>query len=310
MKQTKSMIFIMLILYIVTFSFFHMQEIILLTNTIKEQVFIQLFPTLFPFMLILTFCQKIGIINIFAYFLQYLSYPLFQLSGYELSLYLFSILCGYPTNAKIISDSYHLGYIDDKQLQKLMYVAHHASFSFIIYYIGSHLFHDIRIGFLIECFHLLPTFLYLLFSKSSTNKLTYDKAYTTFQYHVDHKNFLNLLLQSLRECIFAFIYIFGFMLISRLFLISLSSFFLPNTLSFLGGFIEFSSGITDFCNQDLPTLFRMIMTLFYLSFGGLSIFLQISPYMLDTSFHYKKYLLFRFFHACTSIVFFMIYLMI
>lgn len=287
-----------------------MNEIISSTKEVKDMIFNQLFPTLFPFMLIITICQKVGMIQLFAFILQFISIPIFKLSGQTLSIYLFSILSGYPTNAKMINNAYELKQINDNEANLLIKTAHHGSFSFIVYFIGVQLFHDIKIGLIFELCHILPTFLYLILSKKHTvHQMTWCEAWYPFSSSVYQHQIFNIIKISVKECVLAFIYIFGFMLICNISLITFSHLFSPNILVYLNGLLEFSSGIIAFNNTPYSYTIKVIMIILFLSFGSISVFLQVYQLLDKVPFHFKDYFLFRCFHALASSLFIFLYLM-
>lgn len=309
MKKTKIYFPLIILLYITFLSFFHMNEIMTLTLQTKNQVINQLFPTLFPFMLMITICQKIGIIQLLGYLLQFISVPLFNISGNCLSIYLFSILSGYPTNAKMIYNAFSLNQITKQESDLLVKCAHHSSLSFVFFFIGIQLFNSIKIGILLEICHLLPTFLYLILSKK--NKATYQKwctSWYTYSSNIYNHQLFNIIKTSLKECLIAFTYIFGFMLICKISLISLRHLFNENLLMHLAGYLEFSSGTIQLVQYQPQLMIQLLMILSYISFGGVSVFLQVYQ-LLDTSaINFKNYLFFRIYHALFSTLLLFIYL--
>lgn len=310
MKKTKLYLILFIIIYISILSFFHMNDIVMITKEVKDMILNQLFPTLFPFMLIITICQKIGMIQLIGFFIQFISKPLFHLSGNALSIYLFSILSGYPTNAKMIANAYTLKQINLQEVDILSKCAHHGSFSFIVYFIGIGIFNDIKVGILLEIAHILPTLCFLLFTrKNNIKKMTWCEAWYPFSSNIYQKQVFDIVKSSLKECMFAFIYIFGFMLVCKVSLISLSHLFNPLIITFLNGCLEFSSGIILFSNTSFSYSIKLMMIVFYLSFAGMSVFLQIFQLMDETPFHIKNYLIFRCYHALISMFLVFLYLL-
>ncbi len=90
---------------IVVFSFFHMSTIVDVSHDIITIVFKNLLPSLLPFMILVSLCLNLGILDILAYFLQKPFYALFSLTPMMSSLYFVSFFCGYPTNVKIIKEA-------------------------------------------------------------------------------------------------------------------------------------------------------------------------------------------------------------
>lgn len=309
MKKTKIYFPLIILIYITFVSFFHMNEIVSLTLQTKDQVVNQLLPALFPFMLIITICQKIGIIQLLAFFIQFISIPIFNISGNCLSIYLFSLLCGYPTNAKMINNAYNLKQINLSEAKLLLKTAHHGSLSFIIFFIGIQLFNNIKIGILLEICHLLPTLIYLIMAKKEkSDYIKWCTSWYIYSSNIYNHQIFNIIKTSLTECLYAFIYIFGFMLVSKVSLISLGHLFNQNSLIYFAGYLEFSSGIIQISQSISNLNIKLLMIISYISFGGLSVFLQIFQLLDYKIISFKNYFIFRIYHALISTIILLIFI--
>ena len=126
----KNILFYTLIFITIIFSFLCMKELVTLAHDVLNTVLFQLFPTLFPFMCLLTFSMHYGIFDILGHFL----YPFFSflhLSKTGLSLFLSTFLSGYPTNTHLLMMAYQENKISLHETYALLKCASFASPSFI-----------------------------------------------------------------------------------------------------------------------------------------------------------------------------------
>ena len=103
---------LLFVTFLTLFSFFHMSTIVDVSHDVITIVFKNLLPSLLPFMILVSLCLNLGILDILAYFLQIPFYNLFSLTPMMSSLYFVSFFCGYPTNVKIIKEAYELKRFD------------------------------------------------------------------------------------------------------------------------------------------------------------------------------------------------------
>ena len=123
MKRYNDYFTLLFVTFLTLFSFFHMSTIVDVSHDVITIVFKNLLPSLLPFMILVSLCLNLGILDILAYFLQKPFYALFSLTPMMSSLYFVSFFCGYPTNVKIIKEAYELNYIDLDELQHLLSIA-------------------------------------------------------------------------------------------------------------------------------------------------------------------------------------------
>lgn len=286
--KINRIIFFLIFSYLLIYGYTHIAIIANFTIQTSTLIANQLFPSLFFFMLFITLAQKLNILDVFNYGL----FKLTKKNQLPTLIYLFSILSGYPTNAKIIANAKKQKQLSLNASQKLICIAHHASFSFVVYVVGELYFHSLKIGLLLELAHVLSTFIFFLFSFRQINLI--PVSLKNYEDHFKHHDFLILFTNSIKECIFAFLFIYTSMLFSYIFFESLPSFLFKE---YLRGLFEFSSGCLSMASSSLPLLLRLLFIEFYLSFGGLSIFIQLLQF---DQFAFFPYLKFRFIHVFLS----------
>lgn len=76
MKKLNYYFTLLLVTFITLFSFFNMFQIVALSNNVIKIVINNLLPSLLPFMILISLCLSLGLLNLFSYFIQFLFKPL------------------------------------------------------------------------------------------------------------------------------------------------------------------------------------------------------------------------------------------
>ena len=79
MKRYNDYFTLLFVTFLTLFSFFHMSTIVDVSHDVITIVFKNLLPSLLPFMILVSLCLNLGILDILAYFLQIPFYNLFSL---------------------------------------------------------------------------------------------------------------------------------------------------------------------------------------------------------------------------------------
>lgn len=293
MKKANYYFTLCLVLFTTVFSFLNMFQIVKVSARVIHIVFTNLLPSLLPFMILTSLCLSLGLFQLLSYFIQFLFVPLFHLSPHMSSLYFVSFFCGYPTNAKMLKESYQLGYIQLPQLQHLLSIASFSSLSFI--FISLQLpFAD---ALLIYISHILPSFIKALFYHGKKEWIHFQD--TLFPLIHPRIRFVEALKQSITSSLTAFIFIFGYMLVFQFIGYSLKS-IISNTfvLQIINGFLEFSSGSIQLLQYHHILVYPFVS--FFLSFSGLSVLMQVDNILDGIPYSFKKYFQARLLHGIFS----------
>ncbi len=295
MKKANYYFTLFLVLFTTIFSFFNMFQIVKVSANVIHIILTNLLPSLLPFMILISLCLSLGLFDLLSYFIQWIFTPLFHLSPHMSSLYFVSFFCGYPTNAKIIKESYQLGYINNKQLQHLLSIASFASLSFI--FVSLHL--PFRISCIIYISHILPSIIKALFYKGPTSYISFSQTISHLKN--PHMSFVKALKQSITSSITAFIFILGYMLVFQFIGYSLSYFIKDSyILAIIQGFLEFSSGSIQLLKFHHTLVYPFIS--FFLSFSGLSVLMQIDNILEDIHYSFRVYVKQRLIHGIFSFI--------
>lgn len=293
MKKANYYFTLCLVLFTTIFSFLNMFQIVKVSTNVIQIVLTNLLPSLLPFMILISLCLSLGLFEIFSYLIQFIFSPLFHLTPHMSSLYFVSFFCGYPTNAKIIKESYELGYINIKQLQHLLSIASFSSLSFI--FVSLHL--PINIAFMIYISHILPSICKAFWYKQDYQLMNIRE--TIYQLKNPHMNFVSALKQSITSSLTAFIFILGYMLVFQFVGYSLEALIHNHfVLSIIQGFLEFSSGSIQLLQYQHFLVYPFVS--FYLSFSGLSVLMQVDNILEGIPYSFACYFKDRFIHGILS----------
>lgn len=135
--------------------------------------FFSVLPGFFPFMLLTKLLTELGTLYKFCGKLDRVSYKLFGTPGISLYAFLMSIISGYPIGAKIISDLYEKGLIDEHEAKKMSVFCTTSGPIFVIGTVGSIMFGNYLFGLIIYFSHILSSILlgiiFNIFDKNKQN---------------------------------------------------------------------------------------------------------------------------------------------
>lgn len=293
MKKANYYFTLCLVLFTTIFSFMNMFQIVRISMNVIQIVLTNLLPSLLPFMILISLCLSLGLFQLLSFFIQLIFTPIFHLSPHMASLYFVSFFCGYPTNAKIIKESYQLHYININQLQHLLSIASFSSLSFI--------FVSLKIPFqnalLLYLCHITPSLIKALFYKEDIHFMNIQHVI----YHLKnpHITFVEALKKSILSSLNAFIFILGYMLVFQFIGYSLHL-LIDNSflLAIIQGCLEFSSGSIQLL--QFQSFFVYPCICFFLSFSGLSVLMQVDNILEDVPYSFHIYLKDRLIHGICS----------
>lgn len=235
-------------------------------------------PSLFPFYfcsLLLTYMGAVkGISALGARPIKFF-YNTPKESAYILML---SMLCGYPVGASTCSELYSVGMLDAKDVKSIASFASTSGPVFILGTVGSAIFGNKAVGWIVLCAHYLASLINGLIYRRKTSN---DVGTLAIRVDVD-----NLLSQAISKSTLNMLYVGGYivicgMLIDTLELIGirelLSTALSPDLsqglISVIYGMIEMTRGSIE-CAKCASINLSVAMCASIITFGGLSITLQ------------------------------------
>ncbi len=256
-------------------------------------------PALFPFFVISDILISYDVIRYIPKVIKNLFKKLFNVSDNGLVVIILSMLSGFPSNARNIKNMYNSNKISKKEGEHLLYFTHFSNPMFILGTLVSIFLKKKELGLIIFISHYLPNIIIGIFlRKLNTNKLDIN-------YNNDISNNFGLVLtKSIRKSLDSVFNILGtltvFLIISSL-LINVFNF--NNGISLLiKSILELTSGLKELSNFNLNNSYLVIASSCILSFGGLSVHMQVINELSDTDISYSNFFIGRIIQVILSLV--------
>lgn len=306
-----NIIFSILFCLFITYSLINIKE----TNNSTMNTLLtfsrKILPALLPFLILNSLIIKIGIIDLLGYLLQFVSYPLFKISGKGAGIILISVLNGFPSSAIFTSLLLKNKELKKEEGQRLINSMFFPSLSFLFIVVNTSLNNNSLFLYLIISIYL-PAFIFLYISSFKTKEevliITFNQTIINIKEKINNFNFINDLKSTILYSSNTLINILGILVIFTIPCNIINKFF-SNDLSYLfQGLIEFS---LPSINIPLIIQNKKIVTLFLatiLSFSGLSSLMQATLFINDANLNVKQFILHRIIITLFSIIFLSLFL--
>lgn len=275
-------------------------------NIWKENVF----PSLFPFFVLSELLINYGFIELVGEIFKPFMNKVFKVKGVGAFALIMSLISGFPSSAKYIKELYNKKLINEFEATKLLMFTHFSNPLFILGTISLLFLNNKEVGLLILICHYLGNFIIgIIFrnyypSKEENKNISIKKVLTEISNNriKNNKKFGEIITTALLNSINTLILILGvitmFLVITTIIdnNINLNSFH----QSILNGFVEMTQGLKYVSLEEIPLKLKCILSTMIISFGGLSVHMQIISILSDTKINYLPFLTARIIHAIIS----------
>lgn len=277
-----------------------------------------IFPSLFPFFLLSELLIQYGFVEFLGELLKPVMNRIFRISNQAAFIFVMSIISGFPSNAKYTKALLEEHKINEKEATKILTFTHFSNPLFILGTVSITFLGNREVGFLILfCHYITNLILGLLFrnyypSPKTDCRVLIRKAITNMTLARQKKkvSFPLILTNALNHTIQTLLFILGvtttFLIITTLINqhITLSTFH----QSILNGFFEMTQGLKYVSLLNIPLKIKGILTVMILSFGGLSVHMQLIGILSKSKIRYFPYFTARVLHATiASLMFFFLF---
>ncbi len=296
--------FIQIIIFVVFLSLIFNSKLILneVNSAVNTFIYV-LFPSIFPFFLIsnilinYNFCETLN-----KYFSKITNF-LFHTSNSSNFVIIMSILSGFPSGSKYITELYNKNILNLNQANYLITFTHFSNPLFVIA-ISSKLFTNIKITYMILIAHIVSNIIIGIIIRPKEKEKT-----TSIELKITD-SFSNILSNSIISSLKLLSIILGntcfFFIISGLITTYIDLSPIQNIL--INGFFDITKGVNTLNLID-NELFKAILILTFIGFGGINIHMQVLNIIEKTKIKYKNFLLGRISQVGLSvIIFYLIYL--
>ena len=247
----------------------------IIINDIKKTsiiFIINIFPSLFPTMLLGNLLVKCNIKLIIPSFIKKIFNILFNFDDNMTTIFIMSMLCGSPSNAMFINDYLEKGLINEKTAKNMLKVTRFINPLFVISTVGITIFNSVKIGILILIILYISNFIKaFLLRKNFVSTSIKDT-------NINNINFINELKITIKETINTLLFIFSTIITFNVLISLIKEIFNLNLFYTLiiNSLLEMTSGIIILKDISIPLLPKILIAYLILSFSGLCIHLQIS----------------------------------
>lgn len=282
----------------------------LVSSTIVTSFYIwfnTLVPSMMPMFILSDILINYNFIMYVPSFITNFISKLFNISKNAVLTLFISLFSGFPGNGLAIKTSYDLNLISHEEASHLLLFVHFANPLFVLWTLGGFYLKNNLYGIIILISHILSAFIIgIIFrSKNHPSKTNYISKTNNCQ------SFNSIFSNSIKKSINTLLMVSGtvtsFLIISTLICHILN--FEDIIAMFIKGILEMTMGLSLLSYLDISSFIKLIIATLFISFGGISIHLQIISILEDIS--YFKYLKGRILGsiiACfVSVIFFIIF---
>lgn len=308
MKKNIVSVLIMSILIFITVQILLSSEQILETVGFSFNIWKNsIFPSLFPFFVISEILVNYGFIEFVGELFKPIMQKLFKVSGPAAYVFIMGMISGFPSSAKYVRELYNQDLIDEKQGTKILMFTHFSNPLFIIGTIAITFLNNKKIGLLILICHYISNIIIgLIFrnlypSKNENAKFSFKNSIKLMTEHRlnNKKSFGEIISNSVINSVNTLLLILGtitaFLIITTI--VNQNINLKPLYQTLLNGTVEMTQGLKYASILNIPLKLKAIISTMFISFGGLSVHMQIVSILSDTKIKYFPFLIARIIHA-------------
>ena len=269
-----------------------------------------IFPSLFPFFVLSHILINYGFVELVGELFKPIMNKVFKLRGVCAFVFIMSLVSGFPSNAKYVRELYLSGLIDEYEGSKVLTFTHFSNPLFILGTISILFLNNKEVGVLILFCHYIGNIIVGLLFRNyyigniENSSVSLKKA--ILEMHKkrisNNKSLGGIISEALINGIDSLLLIFGvvtfFLVITTIIdnNIALSRYY----QSILNGIFEMTQGLKYVSLLDIPLKIKGVLSVLFISFGGLSVHLQVLSILSDTKIKYYPFFVARVIHACIS----------
>lgn len=299
MKSKLSDVLVVFLMLILLFEFLVQKEFIFSIVSYSLNVWVQnLLPSMFPFFVVSDILVSYHIINYIPRIFKNVFCSLFKVSESVITIFFLSFLSGFPSNARIIRMMYESGEISKEEGNRALLFTHFSNPMFILSTVGVMFLHNEKYGYIILISHFLGNVIIGI----ATRWMNYSFHYDYTQKICESQNFSKVFIRAIRSSIDTCLLILGtvtcFLICSSLLTYYFDFGYYGNTI--IKGIMEITIGLKKLSLLSIPDIYKVVIATMFLSFGGLSVHLQVLSQIVDIDLSYHLYFVARIFHAIIS----------
>ena len=299
MKNKILDLIIIISFVILLFSVLLNKDLVFNTITYSLNIWVNiLIPTMFPFFVISDILISYNITNYIPKFITNFFSFIFNTSKTCTTIFFLSLISGFPTSARNIKNYYTKGLITLEEANHILLFSHFSNPIFILSTVAVYFLNNINYGYIILVSHYLGNFIIgiLIRNRTTIAIKNYTKEDDICQ------KFSNTLIHSIKSSIDSLLLILGtltsFLIVSS-FIINFLDLPLYQS-AIVKGILEITMGLKELSLLNISDIYKVIISTMFISFGGLSVHLQIISQITNTNINYNNFLIARIYHTIIS----------
>lgn len=297
MKKDNNFIIILLILFL--FLILKNSNLVINTSILSFNIWIKtVFPSLFPFFVISGILINYGFVSVLANILKKPFHFLFKISSSASFVLVMSIISGFPSNAKYTKELLEKNMITKEEASKIILFTHFSNPLFILGALANVFLKNYKAALLVLIIHYSINFIIgIIFRNYNVSNSNIENNNCNISNNFGYA-FTNSIINSINTLLL----ILGTITIFLIFTNLISSFFKNNffLFSLINSFMEMTQGLNYICNLNISLKIKTILSSMILSFGGLSVHMQVISILSDYNIKYLPYLFARLLHCFLS----------
>ncbi len=289
MKRKYQELLVVLIISFMYLGIFLKPSLIIETGITSINIFKnKLFPAIFPFFVLASLLLELGIANKINKKTNYIFKKIFHVEGNSAFIILISIISGFPSGSKYIANCYQKKEINKKTANYLLTFTHFGNPLFILGTCGL-ILNNIKLAYKILIIQLLSNLILGIILRPKDieySKITIEKHNSTIK---------EALPKAINEATKLLLFMLGsitfFMFLSKLTIsfLNLNSF----NAAILTGILDMTSGINMIPSLNTTNFFSGLIILNFITFGSLSVHLQVLNNIKEEDLEYKYFFIGR-----------------
>ena len=256
-----------------------------------------LIPTLFPFFIISDILINYNLILFIPKIFKKVCKKLFRITDNMITILILSIISGFPSNARNTRILYDKGLITLDEANHVLIFSHFSNPLFILTTVGVFFFGNKNVGIILLISHYLSNFLLGILFRNYFNHSDFivsDKC--------NDSDLGTIFVGAIKKSIDTILLICGivtmFMLLSSI-VVNTFNFNIYNSM-IVKGILEITIGLEALGKLGIHLIYKAVIASCFLSFGGLSVHMQVMSQITDTDIKYRYFFIGRIYQMILS----------
>ena len=299
MKKYLNILIIIITCYF-TIKFLLNKELIFNTVSFSLNMWVNnLIPSLFPFFILTDILISYNFTKYLPKLLINFLKNLFHIKKEAVLVFLLSMISGFPSNAKNTRKLYDMKILNKDEASHLLIFTHFSNPLFILGTVSIFFFNKPYLGIIILLSHYISNIILGIIFRN--NNFNLEDQPTTYD---NNLFFGEIFIKAIKSAIDTILLICGtltcFLIIATILInqIDLSS----KAQIIIKSILEITIGLKELSLYNLNDLYICLLTSFIISFGGLSVHMQVKAQLIDTDISYKPFFIGRIYQALISVV--------